>query len=209
MGCVYWALGDRAKAEKYFSDAAAGYFKAGIWVGTVSNLCYLGLMQMKQGNLQPAYRNYLKAIRRATRSDGKMMPVAGFPSIKIGDLLREWNDLSGAQDYIERGIVLAEKFNQPDGLIESYIYLARLRYSHNDYPGTLEALEKADHVLGKNKVDPWYLGWLDECWLRYWISMGNLDAAVSRIERGGLTIEAPLSYHHDLHHINLARVLIA
>jgi LuxR family maltose regulon positive regulatory protein len=208
VGCAYWALGDRAGAEKYFTDASAGYFRAGNWVGTVSNLAYVGIMQIKQGCLQPALRTYMEAMRRATRSDGRMMPIAGFPSIKIGDLLREWNDLSGAQEYIERGLAHATNLNQPDALVESYIHLARLRHSHNDRPGALEALEKAEQVLEKNKVDPWYLGWLDECWLRYWLSTGDLAAAVSRIERRGLTVEGPISYHHDLHHINLARVLI-
>jgi len=137
------------------------------------------------------------------------MPIAGFPLIKIGDIYRERNDLSSAEDYINRGIDFSIMLNQPDVLIESYICLARLRISQNDLPGTLEALEKAEHVLIRNKVDPWCVGWLDDCWTRYWLSIRDIDSAISRIKKSGLMVDSPLDYHHNLHHINLARVLIA
>jgi len=209
LGCAYWALGDRAQSEKIFSDTSVEFLRAGNPAGYVSNLCYMGVMQMKQGRLKPALDTYTEAMDRATRQDGKKMPIASFPSIKIGDLMREWNDLTQAQEYIDSGLALASSLNQPDVLIESYICLARFRNALKNQEGVLEALNKAEKILVENQVDPWYLGWLTECLVCYWLSIGDLAAAVSQVEKSGLTVDGPLSYHHDLHHISLARVLIA
>jgi len=209
LGCAYWALGDRAQSEKIFSDTSVEFLRAGNPAGYVSNLCYMGVMQMKQGRLKPALDTFTEAMDRATRPDGKKMPIAGFPSIKIGDLMREWNDLTQAQEYIDSGIALATSLNQPDVLIESYICLARYRNALKNWEGVWEALNKAEQILMENQVDPWYLGWLTECWVCYWLSVDDLAAAVSQVEKSGLTVAGALSYHHDLHHTSLARVLIA
>jgi LuxR family maltose regulon positive regulatory protein len=50
---------------------------------------------------------------------------------------------------------------------------------------------------------------MDECRLQLWLSEGNLEAAVRWAQTSGLRVDNELSYHHDLHHINLARVLVA
>jgi LuxR family maltose regulon positive regulatory protein len=50
---------------------------------------------------------------------------------------------------------------------------------------------------------------MDECRLQLWLSEGNLAAAVRWAQTSGLRVDSELSYHHDLHHINLARVLVA
>ncbi|HAW51381.1 MAG TPA: hypothetical protein DCX54_03480 [Flavobacteriales bacterium] len=209
LGLAYWALGDRHQSEKTFEYTSTAFLQRGNWDGVVSSLCYMGIMQFKHGQLQSAFDTYTEALARATRPDGVKILFASIPSPRIGNLLREWNDLVRAQDFIDSGIALAAKLNHPDVLIESYICLARLRHVFKDQKGVMEALNKAEIILGKNQVDPWYLGWLDECWVSYWISTGNLPAAISQIERRGLTFDEPLSYQHDLHHTNLAHVLIA
>jgi LuxR family maltose regulon positive regulatory protein len=209
LGLAYWALGDRHQSEKTFEYTSTAFLQRGNWDGVVSSLCYMGIMQFKHGNLHSALDTYTEALARATRPDGVKILFASIPSLRIGNLFREWNDLARAQDFIDSGIALAAKLNHPDVLIESYICLARLRYAFNDQMGVMKALNKADLILAKNQVDPWYLGWLDECWVSYWLSMENLPAAISQIERRVLTIDGPLSYQHDLHHTNLARVLIA
>jgi LuxR family maltose regulon positive regulatory protein len=73
----------------------------------------------------------------------------------------------------------------------------------------LNAIKMAEQIMENNAVDRWYSGWLDECRVRYWLSNGDLAACASWAERSGLTPTNELSYHYDLHHINLAQVLVA
>jgi len=209
LGLAYWALGDRRHSEKIFAETSDAFLQKGNWDGVVTSLCYKGIMQIKHGHLRSAHDTYAEALDRATRSDGVKILFAAIPYLRIGDLIREWNDLAHAQEFIDSGIALAEKLNHPDVLIEAHIYLARLRFAYQDQAGIIAALNHAKLIRDHNQVDPWYIGWLDECWLRYWLSIGDLSAAVSRVEESGLTVDGPLSYHHDLHHTSLARVLIA
>jgi LuxR family maltose regulon positive regulatory protein len=137
------------------------------------------------------------------------MPLAGFPSVKLGDLLREWNDLEGASRYLLQGIHLCVQLGQADVLADGYVGLARLGLAQGDPEGTLNALHKGDQLVESVKVDPWSTCWLDECRLRLWLSRGNLAGAIRWAETSELRAGGELSYHHDLHHINLARVLVA
>ena len=89
---------------------------------------------------------------------------ASIPCLRIGDLRREWNDLARAEEFIASGVSLAAKLNHPDVLIEAYICQARLYFARKNQAGMLAALENAELVLANNHVDPWYLGWLEECW---------------------------------------------
>ena len=50
--------------------------------------------------------------------------------------------------------------------------------------------------------------WLDDRRVRLWLSNRNLVAAIHWVESSKLSVNDELSYHHDLHHINLARVLV-
>ena len=209
LGLAYWALGDREKSEQTFAKAAEIFRMHGDLDGLVSSLCYRGVMQVKQGQLRPALPVFREALVAATRQDGTKILFASIPYLRIGDLMREWNDLAGAQEHIDLGLVTAKKLNHPDVLIEAYICRARLALAGKNPQDAHAALHQADMVMAANQVDPWYIGWLDECWLRYWLSEGDLAQAIALVERRGLTPDGTLEYHHDLHHLNLARVLIA
>jgi LuxR family maltose regulon positive regulatory protein len=42
-----------------------------------------------------------------------------------------------------------------------------------------------------------------------WLAQGRLDDLTGWAEASGLTVDGELSYHYDLHHLNLARLLLA
>jgi LuxR family maltose regulon positive regulatory protein len=42
-----------------------------------------------------------------------------------------------------------------------------------------------------------------------WLAKGRLDDLARWAEASGLTVDGELSYHYDLHHLNLARLLLA
>jgi len=58
------------------------------------------------------------------------------------------------------------------------------------------------------KVDPWIHARLDESRLRFWLASGDLVAGKGWLDETGIEADGELSYIYELHHLNLARLLI-
>jgi LuxR family maltose regulon positive regulatory protein len=190
LGGAYWGLGNVVASEQAFAQARATALKSGYRPLAVPASCYLSDQQVKQGRLHEASATCREALGWAIGPSGRALPVAGFPLVKLGDLAREWNDLETAGR-------------------EGYVALARLKLAQNDLDGALDNLQKADEIAQNVKIDPWITCWADECRLQLWLSTGNLAAATQWAQASNLGVDGELSYQYDLHHVNLARVLIA
>ena len=140
---------------------------------------------------------------------GQQLPIAGFPKVKLGDVLRERNDLSGAEQWLRPGVEQCLQLGHPDVLVDAYTALARLQLAQNDWPGAHATFQKADELAQKSPVDPFVRCWLDDCRVRLWLAKGRLDDLARWAEASRLTVDGELSYHYDLHHLNLARLLLS
>jgi LuxR family maltose regulon positive regulatory protein len=208
LGGAYWARGDVSAAQTAFSQARSTALHSGYPPLAVPSACYLAMQQAKQGCLQEAYATYREALAWATGASGRFLPVAGFPLVKLADLSREWNDLDGAAHDLERGLALCIQLGHTDVLAEAYVMLARLRLAQGDHEGVQDALAEADRIAARG-IDPWIETYADTCRLQCWLSTGDLAAAVRWAEGSGLQVDDAFDYHRDLHHTNLARVLLA
>jgi LuxR family maltose regulon positive regulatory protein len=164
---------------------------------------------MKQGRLQDAIATFQDGLRMATLPDGTETFLAGFPNIRLGDVYREQNHLDLASQYLTKGIEQCRRLGQIDVLVEAYVCLGRYQLTTGDLPGARNSLQTADRLVEESPVDQWVLCWLDDLRLRVWLADGNLEAPRRWMKSSGLSPEGPLSYQHDLHHRNLARVLVA
>jgi LuxR family maltose regulon positive regulatory protein len=209
LGGAYWSQGDVLASQRAFGQARTTAQRSGHPLMAVPSSCYLAEQQTKRGQLYEACATYREAVGWATGPSGRLLPVAGFPLVKLGDLAREWNDLEAASRDLPQGVELCRQLGQADVLAEGYAMLARLCLSQGDAEGVLDALREADRVAQDTPIDPWILTWADEVRLRLWLSTGNLTAAWDWLRERGLTVDGRPSYQHDLDHINLARVLIA
>jgi LuxR family maltose regulon positive regulatory protein len=70
-------------------------------------------------------------------------------------------------------------------------------------------IEEGTVLARRTRIDPWVQCWLADAQLRLWLATGELTTAAQWAEASGLKTDDPLSYQHDLHHINLARQLTA
>ena len=174
----------------------------------VSAMAYAGYQQAKQGRLHAAHQSYREALARGTGKDGILLPAAGLPLVKLGDLFREWNRLEQARRYLEDGIRLCLRWGHADALLTGYAVLARVHMSQGANAPAWESLRHAESVALKTAVDPWAAGLIAECRLRLWLGEGSLQAAAAWIEQSGLALDDELSFMRDLEHLNLARVLV-
>jgi len=209
LGGAYWGQGNVLAAQEAFETARANALKGGYRNSSVPSACYVGMQQTKRALLHEAYETYSQARDLAVAPDGREVPVAGFPNMKMGDLLREWNDLPGAGLFLVKGVEQSARLGQADVLTDSYVALAKLYLAQGALDAVWETLRKADDLVRRSSIDPFIVCWLEDCRVRALLAGGDLDAAMRWARDSGLTTDGELSYHYDLHHINLARVLVA
>ncbi len=209
LGGAFWGLGDVVSAERAFGLARLNALKCQNASMVVPSSCYVGMMQAKQGRLNDAMATYQEALHYSTGAGGRETAVAGFANIKIGDILRERNDLAPAARHLERGVEQCFQLGQADVLADGYVGLARLQIASGDVESARQTLMKAMEFTGRNKVDPFVQCWLDECRLRFWQAIGDLNSLDQWMKTCGLKPDGELSYHYDLHHMNLGRAMLA
>ena len=208
-GGAFWAQGDVVAAEQAFLTGYQAGVSGGHWLTAVPGGCYVGMQQVKQGRLHEAAATYREGLALATRDRKRPFPVGGFALVKLGDILREWNQLDEADQVVAEGVALCEKLGQADVLTDAYSSLARLQLTLGELEAAAETIAKADQLITQTAIDPFEVCWLDACRVRLWLAIGQVETAVHWATTTGLTIDTPLSYHHDLHHINLLRILVA
>jgi LuxR family maltose regulon positive regulatory protein len=209
LGGAYWGMGDVSGAEQAFAERAANALKGGYHYRASSALCYAGMQQVKQARLLKAQETFRDALALAQGPGGRRFPNAGYPLVKLGELACEWNDLESARRDVDEGVELCTQLGHADLLAEAYAALARVQLAQRDFASVKDTLQRGDQLSRGTKLDPWAVCWLDDCRLRLWLSAGQLDEAIRWAQTSGLSVDGDFRYHHDLHHINLARVLIA
>lgn len=209
LGGAYWGMGDVLGAERAFAECASTVMKGGYHYRASSALCYVGMQQVKQAKLLKAEETFREALALSQGPEGRRFPNAGYPLAKLGELACEWNDLEQARRDVHDGMELCTQLGHVDWMAEAYVALARVQLALGDFIGVKDTLQRADRLSRETKLDPWSVCWLDDCRLRLWLSVKKLDEATRWAKASGLKMDGELNYHHDLHHINLARVLVA
>ena len=209
LGGAYWGQGNIAKAEEAFMECASTALKGGFVYRASSALCYAGMQQVKQARLRVAEQTFQRALSLAQGPGGHQSPIAGYPLAKLSELALEWNDLDQARELAADGVKLCTQLGHVDLIAEAYIAFARVQLSVDDFFGVQATLHKFEQLSLQTKLDPWVLGWFAECRVRLWLATGELDQATYWAQSSGLNVDDEFSFHYDLHHLNLARVLAA
>jgi LuxR family maltose regulon positive regulatory protein len=209
LGGAYWGQGNVVASQQAFQTAKTVALQHNYRLLAVAPACYVGMQLVKQGQLDEALCVYREGVEYATLAGGQQLPIAGFPKVKLGDVLRERNDLLGADQWLRPGLEQCLQLGHPDVLVDAYAAMVRLQLTQNDWLGANATFQKADELAQKSPVDPFVRCWLDDCRVRLWLAKGRMDDLAQWAETSGLTVDGELSYHYDLHHLNLARLLLA
>jgi len=79
--------------------------------------------------------------------------------MKMGDLLREWNDLPGASRLLVTGVEQCALLGQADVLTDAYVALAKLHLAQGALNEVWETLRKADDLARRSSIDPFIVCW--------------------------------------------------
>jgi LuxR family maltose regulon positive regulatory protein len=209
LGAANRGKGDIAAALDAFDKAKEYALMRGNRQQAITAYCYYGEQQIKQAALQDALRTFEEALKVAEMKPGKLIGSAGFPLVCMADLYREWNELDKAEELLSQSIEISLHWGIADFVAMTYIVQSRLQLTKGDLTGLRNTIQKADQLEGRMKIDPWVHTQLDECRLRFWLANGELSTVKSWFDESDLKADGELSYFSDLHHLNLARVLVA
>jgi LuxR family transcriptional regulator, maltose regulon positive regulatory protein len=181
-------------------------------------LAYLGALlniaelQVVQGRLRQAAANYREAAHVALGTGGLQMLV-GSPAYSFGmaDLLREWNDLAGAEQHMAQGMELIQGALtvHADVAALGYITQARLQQAGGDPAGAQAALATFVDLARQRHFDDLVMARALAAQAQLAILDGNLPAAIQWMLDCGIRPSDDLSYGREVEYLTLARVLIA
>jgi LuxR family maltose regulon positive regulatory protein len=105
----------------------------------------LVLAQALQGRLHQAATTYRQTLELATTSGMAATPWIGVAQVGMGEVLREWNELEGAEDLVRRGIAhCTDVAGLAEMALDGSLTLARILQARGDTDGALAVLQQAE-----------------------------------------------------------------
>jgi LuxR family maltose regulon positive regulatory protein len=132
--------GDEQASERNLTEALRlGEISGSQYITLIATYA-LTIITRRRGQLRETAalcRNTLASTVKPTERSGRRLPLSGLISIMLGNVLVEWNDLSGAEHFLPKGLELAQL---ESSLVEEIrlvggLALARLRIAQGDVDG--------------------------------------------------------------------------
>ena len=208
LGGAYWMQGDARAAERAFASGRDTSIRCGKYLMAVPTATYTGWQQVKQGRLQEALAGFEQAVSWAARDTGTIVPVGGFPMLRISDLQYEWGDLALAEETARGARELCLRLNQADVVVDAHATMALRLWANGRFDEAWSCVEQGDAAARDHSPDPFLLTRLNSCRVYLWLDEGRLDKALAWLAAEGLDADTPFSFQHDLHHLLAARIWI-
>ena len=136
---------------------------------------------MLQGQLKRAWDANKEALDLATDARGRRLPVAGKALLGLGEIAREWNDLTGAAAYLEEGLQLFETFGEL-GSILAYVSLARINEIQGQYAAAQEIVDRVRVMAREFKASQMDDELVDCYQVQLWLAAGQIQRAEQRLQ---------------------------
>ncbi len=153
------------------------------------------MIEEEKGRLRQAMEYHRQALQFVTKQDDQgrqtILPIAGLGYLGMAEILREWNDLKAAKEYLLTGIKLGRQGNQNGIVHVGHIILARTLQAQGDEAGALESIQKA-RALPPTVFEGNF--WVDAVQARLWLAQGDLAAAMHWAETSGLPLGDDFDY---------------
>jgi LuxR family maltose regulon positive regulatory protein len=114
-------------------------------------------------------RRSIASIVEPIERSGRRIPVGGFTYITLGRVLVEWNDLTGAELALTKGLASTKLLPMDDAQLAGYMAMARLRIAQGD----VERLPHLDGLILQN--EGWFKEWADMIRARVWLMRSHRE----------------------------------
>jgi len=180
------------------------------FLGSVS---LLGRLQVRQGRLHAAAATYEQAMQVISGREGLRAVINSANSyFSLGDLLREWNQLDAAEQYLAQGMDLSRGTLTvyATTVMLGYTSLARLQQARGNFREALATLQAFKELAHQRHFIPRLLAQGAAVQAQVEIAYGNLAAAIRWADASGLSADdEKLSFPCEGEYLALARVRIA
>ncbi len=202
--------GQLEEAANLYVDAVALSRAAGDIYVITDALSDLATLQTIQGQLHDAAETCQEAlalIETHVREGGHRLAELGYAYVRMGVILREWNELEAALRLTRQGLELCKRWRNAHFLTVSTIEMARVLQASSDAEGAMNTIHEAQQVA--QELSAWYIERCAAWEARLALLQDDLDTAVRWQRESGLSIDDPLHFTTMLASLTLARTLIA
>lgn len=207
LGQAHWRSGDLSAARAIHAEGGARFERAGDIVLALSSASHNADLLKACGRLVEAGKKYERSLQLADQFGDAAIPGLAILHFGRSELACELNDLTAATHHLLQGEELAGFAGQAGVPFRRCRARARILRSQGDLDGAVGWLDQAEQLYVRGSIpDTRPIAALRA---RYWLAQGRLAEARAWTDRQGLSVDDPLSYALEFHHITLARVLIA
>ena len=211
---AYLANGDVTPASESEVTAADVVIRStGNLLAVERSRTLLGRLYILQGRLRQAATAY-EQVRRVLPWAEALQSLFGslFSHFALGDLLREWNELDGAEGHLAQGMALIDEplTLEPFVALLGYTALARLLQARGNSREAFATLDALDRLAKQRRFAPSLLSQGAAVRSQLELALGDLAAAMRWAQASGLSVEdEDLPYPRESEYLVLARVCIA
>jgi ATP/maltotriose-dependent transcriptional regulator MalT len=205
LGGAYRLRGDVVAASRAYTETIRASQASGNIPVALIALGQLAQLQSMQGRLHQAAETYQEALDLAALWGITTLPALGVARVSMGEVLREWNDLDGAERLLLEGI---EYCQQRGGLAEcaldGFLSLARVFQARGEVDGALRMVQQAEQI----GPDSHSAARISASRAKLWLAQGNIPAANrwAATLQHELNEEGELTYEHLDGYIVLVRL---
>ncbi len=177
---------------------------------SVAVLHYIHLSDLywQLGQLQRAKEFCEQALSLTEQSIGRPdMPFCGFVYVRIGRILRQWNQLEEAYEVTMQGLALCRDWNVADVLALSYIESAYIYQALKNDEQARASIKEAIQIF--DSFSEWGSKLAAAHQAKINLAHGNIKAAEKWAQTNELTSDGDFEFHREIEYLSLIRVLSA
>lgn len=206
LGMAYVVSGDFESANQTLIDAIQITRTSNHAAAFLNSSHQLAQLRVLQVNLDEALAIYEQASRFVSEQNDPVL--VGIECIGIGDLLRERNDLDGAEKKIEEGLRLAEAGGDFMFIKDGYIAKARLEWARENFDKAETFFLKAEHLM-RNSPTCVDVGVIQSWQASLRLGEGNVAAASRWAKHPRIDPDTLPPLFKEFYQITIARILLA
>jgi LuxR family transcriptional regulator, maltose regulon positive regulatory protein len=202
LACIM--AGDVRQAEAYLLETSPLAQAAGVDFLAINAYCEAAQMQVLQGRLDDAEATY----RRALALSDSAIPPHGLAWAGLGEIARERNDLTSAEDHLTTGMALAQQGGLSDDMQMTLVSLAWLKQHQGDPAGARHAMDQATRIAQAYQVEA-LAARIEEQQARLALAQARVDDAKQWADRyQQRRNEVGAEYSHEVGDLILTRVYL-